>query len=393
MPTSLSLRGNSAAQDRSALVLVVALTLACTDTAAAVRTAAPTPSATPAPAPTAEGALAVSCELDPSTITATGFSTSIATVSITDAKGAPVTRGVLDVTLSKTSGNATVLMTARPQNPSNGLTQFTVRSLASGITGVDKYVPAITMINGVATTAPGSPCFVSVQSSVGLPAPAAPPAPVRHLERSPGCSATQITPIPAAIPSPRGHFFAECDETDFITWDYWIGLSETTSSQPSGSWDQELRAHGFAVLCICELSTPRPWAFAGHGLTGEFWSVPEDAPVEAVGQRAVVLFGISVDRQPPPSARPVGFALPSGCTYTATFMVTTARPSTRRTLWGIECGGQSPEAVRREFEDAFAAQEWTACGAIWVKGGHAMSAPGPGLMALGDSPRESISCP
>ncbi len=104
---------------------------------------------------TAGGPAALGCTFSPSPIIADGSSTSVATVSTTDANGNLATGGVFSVSFSRkdsaadagSSANVTTLLTASPQSTSNGIAQFTVKSVGSSNKGTDLY-QASTTISG-----------------------------------------------------------------------------------------------------------------------------------------------------------------------------------------------------------------------------------------------------
>ena len=95
-------------------------------------------------------AAGLACSFTPVSIFGDGSSTSTASVKIVDAQANATNSGTYSVSFSKTSGAAgTVLLTSSPQNTTNGVATFTVRSTAATY-GTDLYT-ASGVIVGTAT--------------------------------------------------------------------------------------------------------------------------------------------------------------------------------------------------------------------------------------------------
>jgi len=113
---------------------------------------------------TAGGPAGVACAFSPAYIVADGSSTSIGTVSIVDANKNLATSGTYSVAFSRTAGSSTTLLTTSPQNTSNGVASFTVRSSSamSSPASTDTYT-ASTTVGGAAAT--GS-CAITQQPTL-----------------------------------------------------------------------------------------------------------------------------------------------------------------------------------------------------------------------------------
>ncbi len=102
---------------------------------------------------TAGGPAGVACAFQPNQIVSDGSSTSVATVSMVDANNNLATQGTFSVSFVRTTAgaNPTTLLTSSPQNTSNGIAQFTVRSGSSSSTSTDTYT-ATAVVAGVSKT-------------------------------------------------------------------------------------------------------------------------------------------------------------------------------------------------------------------------------------------------
>ncbi|MDE3112764.1 MAG: hypothetical protein KGK34_07445 [Chloroflexota bacterium] len=130
-----------------------------------------------------------------------------------------------------------------------------------------------------------------------LPAPSPLVRQVIPFQRSLGCSAAQVTTIPSLIPSPlRAHFFEECDQPNSYDWTFWIAGTQADLASPEGWYINELGARGFVVSRYTKDGTPFHLEFSGHGLTGQIWTVAHDPPVEATGERFVLIVSIVLNR-------------------------------------------------------------------------------------------------
>jgi hypothetical protein len=98
---------------------------------------------------TAGGPAGVACAFSPKSIAADNSSTSLATVSIVDAQKNLATTGTYSVGFSKTGGAAqTTLLTASPQNTSNGIATFSVKSDSAVGQQTDTYTASTTIVSG-----------------------------------------------------------------------------------------------------------------------------------------------------------------------------------------------------------------------------------------------------
>ena len=111
---------------------------------------------------TAGGPAKVACAFSPAYIVSDGSSTSIGTVSITDANQNLAPQGTFSVSFARTGGSSTTLLTASPQNTSNGVASFSVRSSSSAATTTDTYT-ATTTIGGTAVT---NTCAITQQPTL-----------------------------------------------------------------------------------------------------------------------------------------------------------------------------------------------------------------------------------
>jgi hypothetical protein len=100
---------------------------------------------------TAGGPAGVACAFSPAYIVSDGSSTSIGTVSIVDANKNLATSGTYSVSFSRTAGSSTTLLTTSPQNTSNGVASFTVRSSSAATASTDTYT-ATTTVGGASTS-------------------------------------------------------------------------------------------------------------------------------------------------------------------------------------------------------------------------------------------------
>ena len=108
---------------------------------------------------TAGGPAGVACAFSPAYIVSDGSSTSIGTVSMVDGQKNLATQGTFSVSFSRTSGSSTTLLTSSPQNTSNGVASFTVRSSTSQVTSTDTYTATTT----VAGTSQSGTCNITQQ--------------------------------------------------------------------------------------------------------------------------------------------------------------------------------------------------------------------------------------
>lgn len=95
-------------------------------------------------------ATGLSCTFSPTVIAADGAAQSTATVSIVDSNGNPTNTGTYSVSFSRQSGTSTTLLTSSPQNSSNGVATFTVRSTTTA--GTDVYQASATVTGTTAST-------------------------------------------------------------------------------------------------------------------------------------------------------------------------------------------------------------------------------------------------
>jgi hypothetical protein len=89
-----------------------------------------------------------------------------------------------------------------------------------------------------------------------------------------------------------GHFFEECDHPTTRDWTYWIPGSQADAASPEGWYIGELGRRGFTVSRYTKDGTPFHLEFSGHGLAGQIWTVTHDPPVEAIGERFVMVVSI-----------------------------------------------------------------------------------------------------
>jgi hypothetical protein len=84
----------------------------------------------------------LTCGFNPTVISATAGSTSVALVRVADQSGNALTTGSYSVNFSFTRGDGvTSLVTSNPQTMSNGVASFTVKS--TGAVGTDTYTPSL----------------------------------------------------------------------------------------------------------------------------------------------------------------------------------------------------------------------------------------------------------
>jgi hypothetical protein len=114
---------------------------------------------------TAGGPANVACAFSPAYIINDGSSTSIATVSMVDGQNNLSAAGTFSVGFTKSTGTAnTTLLTTSPQNTSNGIATFSVKSGTVAGVNTDTYTASTTIVSG--GTASTGTCKLTTQPTL-----------------------------------------------------------------------------------------------------------------------------------------------------------------------------------------------------------------------------------